>query len=294
MKYLLILTLLLGLIQSCLELRKDKNKGKSFIINILSYLYIAGFIVGLIVILFNDNETKYINNLIQNISFSVKKINSSSSENLANLNKSMNQTKILINKSDSLDCKMSRVLQFKESLIIQYERVNEQLSKQSELQLKQFKERAPNIGLADYDSKLVGTDSTSYSLEVCIRNFGKRTALIYGGKGYVICFDKKNKAIQYNEIRGNNNNDFLEPNEIDQMRLCYSSFGFTYLKYLQKECDYAVICLKVQYEDIAMKKDSTCIFYSGWLPTSKEFGGLKNWQFNVAKSWINKNSDFYK
>jgi hypothetical protein len=297
MIFLLLILLLFALVQSILELKKDEQEKYNWDIKkILSLFYLIGFIIGLIVLLLQNKESKKLNDLILNISTSVNKMNSIFETRLKDLSKSVNQTHLLFSKSDSLDKKMTQVIDVKEDLIKQYKNVNEKLSKQLELELKQLMERSPNIGLIDDDIILEGNDSTSYSISVCIRNFGKRTAMIYGGNGCIICFNKKNKPFHYIEIRGNNNKGFLEPNEISKMRLCYYSFGINNLEYLKTESEFSVVCLKVHYEDLTLKKDTTEIFYSGWLPSTGTFGGLKDWQYNAAKKWLkeNLNSDFKK
>lgn len=281
------------MLQSLFELKKDyTEESKWKITRILSFLYIAGFIVGIIVVANQNKETNQVNDLINRISFNVTKIDSLSNEQLRIIRKSINQTRLIINRSDSISKELIKVFEINESLITQYDRINAKLSKQVELETKQFKERAPSIGLMDYDINLEGNDSTAYSINVCIRNYGKRTALIHGGNGYIVCFDKKNQPLGYIEIRGNNEKGLLAPDEINHMRLCYSSFGIRDLRYLKTESDFAVICLKVHYEDIAMNKDSIEYLYSGWIPRMETFGGLKDWQYSIAKKWAIKNLNF--
>lgn len=296
MIFLLCILLLFGLFQSLLELEKDNNgKFKWNLKRILSIFYICGFIIGIIIIIIQEKESNAVNGLINDISLSVNKINSISNEQLNILSKATNQTQLLINRSDSVDKRMIDILKIKESLIKQYETVNNKLSKQLELEIKQLKERAPSIGLKDYDISLQGNDSTTYSISACIRNYGKRNALIKGGNGYIICFDKKNQPIYYYEIRGNNSKSVLEPNEVSEMQLCYNSFDIQNLKNLKTECDYAVICLKVHYEDIAINKDSIEFYYNGWIPRNgNNFGGLKDWQYGYAKNWASKNLNIYE
>jgi hypothetical protein len=260
----------------------------------LSIFYICVFVIGIIIVFIQENESNVAKRLIKDISSSVNKINAISNEQLNILSKATTQTQLLINRSDSVDKRMVDVLKIKESLIKQYETVNDKLSKQLELETKQLRERAPSIGLKDYDISLEGSDSTSYSISACIRNYGKRNALIKGGNGYIICFDKKNQPIYSNEIRGNNSEGVLEPYVVNGMRLCYESFDIQNLRYLKSECNYAVICLKVRYEDIAINKDSTEFYYSGWIPRNgNNFGGLKDWQYGYAKNWASKNTKIY-
>jgi hypothetical protein len=245
---LLFILLLFGLFQSLLELRKEeKDKYKWDVKRILSLFYIFGFVTGFIIIVLQNKESNRVNDLIIGISSSLKTINSISVAQLKDLDQSIQQTKSLIKKSDSLDTRMNKVIEFKEDLLAQYKNVNEKLSKQLELENKQLKERAPNIGLMDSDNTLEGTDSTSYSFGTCIRNFGKRTALIYSGNGYVVCFDINNRPIDFLEIRGNKNNSLLEPNEISQMRQCFYSTGRRDLKGLKEHTFYGVICLKIHH-----------------------------------------------
>lgn len=295
MIFLLCILLLFGLIQSLLELEKDNNgKFKWNSKRILSILYICGFVIGVIIVIIQEKESNTASKLIKDISSSVNKINTISNEQLNILSTATTQTQFLINKSDSVDKRMIDVLKIKESLIKQYESVNDRLSTQLELETKQLKERAPSIGLMDYDISLEGTDSTSYFINACIRNYGKRNAAIMGANGYLICFDKKNEPIYYNEFRGNNIKSILEPNDVNGMRTCYRSYDIKNLKYLKSECDYAVICLKVNYEDIAINKDSIEFYYSGWIPRNgNNFGGLKDWQYGYAKKWALRNLKIY-
>lgn len=295
MKILLYILLLFGLLQSLLELRKQSSKiSKWRVKKILSALYIFGFIIGVIVTFLQINEDNQVKEVITDISSSVTKNTFIAIEQLKNIDKSIKQTQSIIEKSDSINKKMILVLKSSEYLMSQYKKVNEKLSNQLELEEKQLIERAPNIGLLDYDISLEGDDSNSYAISACIRNFGKRTALINGGSGYILFFNKTNQPIEYVEIRGNNNKGILEPNENAGMRLCFFSFAIKDYDFIMTQCDFAVICLKISYIDSPFNKENLGYYYSGWHPTEKFFGSLKDWQFNLAKKWIQENTEFYR
>jgi len=262
---LIILLLLFGLFQSLLELRKeDATESKWNIRRILSLIYVGGFVIGIIICVIQEQETSKINQLIEGISTSVTKI-------------------------DSVDKRLVEVLGVKDSLITQYERVNAKLSKQAELDMKSLEERSPSIALMDYDIDWKGNDSTSYSIAACIRNLGKRNALITSGRGYVLFFDKDNKPFFHVDIPGNNNKGILESNEIERMRLCYNSHGINSYQTLKANTSFAVIYLEIHYEDVLLEKKKVDRFYSGWSPKLGRFGGLRDWQTNLAQKWASDN-----
>lgn len=293
MVYLLLTILLLGLFQSIFELFKDDTKRRRLVIRALASLYILGFILGIFVTIYNSNDAKITSSILKRISNDVELLNASSGENLSRLDKSIKQSGDLIDQSESLNKKMISIMEIKKSLLEQYEIVNDKLSKQIDLEQKQLNERAPNIALYDIDSKLEGSDTSSYSIGVCIRNSGKRSAQIQSGVGLVLCFNNRNKVTHVGHIKGSNNPGILEPNDLVQMKLCYYSDGFKNIKELRNESSFSVIFLKVKYTDIAIHKDSVQTFYTGWIPDGNEFGGLKDWQYNAAKVWIKTNTDLF-
>jgi hypothetical protein len=265
MIYLLIILLVFGLVQSLLEIRKeDPAKSKWTVRKILSLIYIAGFVIGTVYSVIQEQEAQKVRGLIEGISSSVVKI-------------------------DSVDRRLAGVLTFQDSLFTQYELVNAKLSKQIDLDAKNLEEKSPIIDLMDYDIKWLGNDSTSYTIEVCIRNFGKRNALVTGGHGYVVFFDTNNKPFFNVDIPGNNMNGILEPNEIERMTLCYNSYAIHGYQELKARTAFGLIYLEIYYQDILMKRNKVAHLYSGWAPKSNEFGGLRDWQINLGKKWATDN-----
>lgn len=295
MIYLLFILLIFGLFQSLLELaQKDAKESKWRIKKILSLLYIGGFLTAVVVTVIQEKESYKVKESIQGILSSVTEIHSALVEQLRSMSKMLEQTQSLINKSDSTGKRMMKVLETADSLTSQYEEVNTKLSKQVELETKQFEERSPTIELMDWDISWQGNDSTSYYIEACIRNYGKRNALINGGRGYVLFFDKNNRPLSCLNIPGNNNKEVLEPNETEKARLCYISdwYGIKDYRLIKSRAGFGVICLKVNYEDIVMGKDSVVSFYSGWVPDHPGFWGLNDWQIGLARAWAAENLKF--
>jgi len=295
MIYLLTILLLFGLVQSLLELRKeDKIILKWPVRKILAITYIFCFVFGLIVAIIQEKDSDKIKGVIKDISSTVAMINKSSSEQLENINHSLDQTKELIGKSDTSNLKLSQVIKANKKLIYQYTIVNSRLSNQIEIENRQFNERAPIIDLSENDVKLSGNDTTSYAIEACIRNLGKRNAIIKSGCGYILFFNIDNNPIKYVEIRGNSINNIIEPSELRNMKYCYGSFDISEFNKIKAQTDFAIICLKINYTDIAINKDSLEYYYCGWRPQFNIFGGLKDWQYGLAKNWIRKNFKFYE
>lgn len=257
------LLLILGLVQSIFELIKDDDKNKKWNIKrILSLVYILTFFLGLINLFFQNKESKKFNDLVTDMSSSVNNIDSMIESQLKIFNKSINQSKTLLNKSDSLQKTMLNVMKTNDTLISQYFVINKKLSNQIELDNKQLAERAPIIGIYDFDNSLEGSDSTSYSIRVCLRNIGKRTALVHSGIGVVLFYNKTNQLIYVLEIPGNTLKSNLEQNDINQIRYCFLSYGIQNFNILKKQSTYAVICLKIRHEDVIQNIDTTEYFYN--------------------------------
>ncbi len=257
--------LVFGLVQSLLDLRKDDaSKSKWSLRKIFSAVYISGFIVGVAVIVIQEREADKVNGLIQGISSSVGRI-------------------------DSVDKRLVGVLAVSDSLVTQYEKVNAKLSRQIELDIKNLEEKSAVVALMDYDLKWLGSDSTSYAVEACIRNFGHRNALITSGHGYVVFFDSDKKPFFHVAIPGNSNKGILEPNDIEQMRLCYYSHGVYDYAEVKAKAIFAIIHLEIHYQDVLMKRPKTEHFYSIWNPKRDAFGGPKDWQVNLAHKWAVEN-----
>lgn len=294
MIYLLSILLLFGLFQSFLELKKEElGSSQALIKKILSTLYILGFLFGIMAILLQNNESDEENNLIKYISKSVTKIDSTSIEQVTKISKTIEQTESLVRQSENLNNGMIQVLKIKDSLLQQYKYVNSEFSKQLELDKQKLKERSPDIVLKNYDVKWTGTDSTSYVLQACIINLGKRNATIIGGKGYVVFFDYQKKPFANVPIVGNTTQGTLESNQIQGMRLCYYSYGVLDFKLVKSSINFAVICLKVIYKDELLNIVKEKKFYIGYTGIKdNEFGGLKDWQVGLAKIWENDNYKF--
>ena len=286
--------LLFGLFQSFLELKKEElGSSQALIKKILSTLYILGFLFGIMAILLQNNESDEENNLIKYISKSVTKIDSTSIEQVTKISKTIEQTESLVRQSENLNNGMIQVLKIKDSLLQQYKYVNSEFSKQLELDKQKLKERSPDIVLKNYDVKWTGTDSTSYVLQACIINLGKRNATIIGGKGHVVFFDYQKKPFANVPIVGNTTQGTLESNQIQGMRLCYYSYGVLDFKLVKSSINFAVICLKVIYKDELLNIVKEKKFYIGYTGIKdNEFGGLKDWQVGLAKIWETDNYKF--
>lgn len=279
MLYLLLTLLLFGFVQSLLELKKDSEEQTRWQVErILSIVYILGFLVGLIVIILQDKESSKTNNLINDISLAVTKIDTNSIKQVQKLGKTLEETKSLIKITDSMNKNMREIIKIRDLLIVQTKEINNKLYKQLEIDKQALKEKDANIALMDYDIKWTGKDSTSQSIEACIRNFGKRNAIVIGGVGYVVFFNYQKNSFFNLNFPGNTIKGILQSNELQGAKLCYYSYGVNNFNLLKANTFFAVICLKITYKDALSEKEKTENFYSGWLASSNVFGGLKNWQ----------------
>lgn len=293
MLYLLVSLLVFGLLQSFFELKKDTTKKKKWRIErILSMLYIIGFIIGCVVIIMQDKESTKVNKLISDISFSVTKIDSTSLDQVNKLSKSIEETKLLVKITDSMNKNIVEIIKIRDSLVGQTKKINEKLVEQLKLDNLSLEEKEAKIVLMDYDIKWLGDDSTSYSVQACLRNLGKRNAIMNGGNGYIVFFDKQNKPFLNIDFPGNNNTGVLQPNQPQEATLCFYSYSLHNFQILKSTTSFAVMCLKIKYQDALYKSEKVEYFYSGWTPTSLGFGGLKDWQIGFAKKWESENYKF--
>ena len=112
---LLCILLMFGLLQSLLELRKEGTiKSKWRIRQILSWLYIGGFVIGIIVAITQQEENNKVNQVIKGISSLVANIDSNSIKQLVSMSKTIEQTQSLIGKSDSINKSLIGVLEIKD------------------------------------------------------------------------------------------------------------------------------------------------------------------------------------
>lgn len=293
MIYLLGLLLVFGLFQSLLALKENHSKIFRWEVkNILSILYIGGFIVGIIVIVIQNNESKNITKFIRDISSSISNIDSSSIERLNQINKTLDNTAYLIEVSDSIDDRMIEVIEIKDSLITQYHKVNIKLSQQLEIDKKGFEERAPILDLSSSDVSWESNDSVYYHIQACLTNFGKRSALITGGVGYVLFFDKDNKPFFNMDFPGSHSPTILASYKETERNICYISHGESNFTLLESKTYFAIICIKIDYKDILMDEDESAIYYTVWIPKSKSFGVPKDWQIRLAEKWATENHKF--
>lgn len=286
MLYLGITLLVFGLFQSLFEIVKENQPNlKNQLQKALSLLYILGFIGGTIVAFTQDQDSEKLNGQIKKIFSSVSRIDSSSIEQVRSLSKSLENTKELVSITDSMNKSVGELLLIRDSLILQTGKINDRLKNQIEFDLMSLRERDAVIEMRDYDMKWTGNDSTSQALEVCIKNMGKRNAILKGGSGYLVFFDKEKRPIFYANIPGSNNETVLVPIGGQENGLCYFSWGMRDLKQLKSISDFAVICMRIKYEDALHKEEKLKVFYSGWSARGDEFGGLKDWQYDLAKKW---------
>jgi hypothetical protein len=287
MVYLLILILLFGLIQSILELWKEKSKeNKEEIHKWLSIFYIIGFFVSAFALIFQDKENNTVNQLIKKVSTSVNSIDSNSLKQLENINKTISQTKVLISKSDSLNKGIIDVLEIKDSLLTQYDKVNEMLAKQLDFDKEKLKEKKPIITIVDNDIKWEKKDSTtntSSHISMCLTNIGKRAGEIKNGWGNVFFFNKQKIKFFTLKIPGNSQKYSLPPlEEKYNYQYCFISNGVFEPDLLKRNTSFAVIYLQVSYSDLVTNENSTIDYFKIWVP-EMEFGGAKDWQIELAK-----------
>ena len=281
-----IVLLIIGCLQSYYGLQKDNSSKvkKNRINQLLSYLYFGSLCIGVFVIILQNKEADKNNNLLTFLS-------TKSTDQLSTLKKVVTKTDSLIETSDSINQHLISQNKLNKSLISQYDKVNAQLSKQIDLELKKFKDSSPSINFMEDELFWEGADSTLRFLRIYIRNHGKRNANVLGTKGVLVFFNRSNQPIFEADIPETKRNITLSPNETNPMEYDFASYGIRDFHNLKAKTDYAVICLEIHYKDIGMGNDTTIYQFSGWIP-KYGFGGLKDWQTNLGKRWAINNGKF--
>ena len=286
---LLITIAIFTFIQTVLGLFKDETKKhRTIIIRILTGISAFLFIVTIGVIINGDKESKTNSNLIKNTNTAVNSIDTATNELQTRFRKSHKYTLKLLNTSDSMNQNLLHLNKTNKDLINQYKTVNSQLSKQVDFELKKFKEDAPIVNFLDDDISWNGSDSTKQQLNIKIKNLGKRNATILSTKGYINFFNKENQSIFCADFQENNRTSILIGGTNNPTYCEIFAFKFKDFQELKSLTNYAYICMKIRYRDIAYEKDTTIFRFSGWVP-EVGFGTIKEWQVNVAKKWAIEN-----
>ena len=278
MIYLLLLILIFGLIQSFLELKKDKKTGsnsKWSIEKMLSILYVLGFIVGFVLVILQNRDSQKSNRVLDNISFSVKKIDSSSLKQIKQLSESFNETKRLLRLTDSMNRNLKSVIEIRNSLIAQTDALNRKLSSQLANDLKTLKANQPVLSIIESDMKWIKLDSFSRGIYFCIRNLGNRSAFITLVEGSMLFFNKENQVIYKLVIPRNTNTTLLQPTNLTEQRLCQTINRSKGIEKVFGEVNFAGVYMHVKYKDIVDNSIHKTILYSGWNSKFNDFGTNK-------------------
>lgn len=293
MKWFLGILLFIGLIQSLLSLKDSKIKGSfGYIIKVA---YLVAFAIGVYVMISQEDEDTYFNNVTEKMSKRVASIDSISSNQINILNSNIERTQQIIIKIDSVEKRTSKLLDYEIGLLKQYELVNKKLRSQIELEKSQLFERNAIIDLNDTNVYLeYKPDSSSYSIRACLTNIGKRVAKIERGRGVVLLFDSKNKPTGHLAIQGKSKQqDLLDPYSERGASFCYFSHGiFNPLQSIKQSVDFAVIVLDITYSDVLLKNKVNKSYYVLWIPETGVFGGPKDWQVSLTEKWIKENNYF--
>lgn len=289
MVYLLILLAIFGLVQSLLELKKDKLKGSKWSIEkILSIIYVLAFIAGFVTIVWQNSKDTKSGQTLENISFSIKKIDSTSYFQLQKLSKSVEETEKLLIMTDSMNMNLSSVVEIRESLISQTNSLNSKLARQIENDKKLINANKPALALLESDMNWLEIDSVSKGMEFCIRNLGNRSAEILSIKGNTLYFDKQNRVV-YNIITLEKTGaGFLQPTNLSGQRLCPFTSKLRYADNYDS-LNFVAIYLKVKYLDVFDNSIHQVELFSGWNPYLNTFGKLREWEKQLVVSWLQTN-----
>lgn len=277
--------------QSFLELKKDKEKiFKWNVEKVLSILYVLGFVGGFVLIIVQNNETNQSSRIIDDISFSVKKIDSTSFQQMHKLSQSLEETERLIYLSDSMNVSLKSVVEIKDSLTAQTNMLNNQLAKQISIDLKTIEANKPIISLSESDISWSIKDSSTKAITSCIRNYGNRNAYVTKIVGEIILFNKQNLAMYNLEVPKSTYISGLQPTSLFGQEICVTSYGLKNAEQTLKNVGYAAIFVKVYYQDVIDKSEHEVDLYSGWNTDLNIFSNLKDWQLQLAKEWLKRNS----
>lgn len=290
MLYLAIIVLLFGLLQSYLELKKDKkNTFKWSIEKVLSVLYILGFISGIILLVLQNKDSNNANRLIGNIFGSVNKIDSVTTSQYENLSKSIQETERLLTMTDSMNNQLKTVLEIKDNLILQTNALNKQLASQLDLERQLLKGDRPHISLLTSNLKWVVKDSTTKSVVACFSNLGKRNAIITKIAGNIVFFNREKIPFFDFQFAPYSFNTTLSPISVQWQMSCLISE----LQNVDQNIhyiDFVALGFLVEYNDPFDNSKYFERFYFGWYPDLERFGKLKDWQIPLFKEWIKNNS----
>lgn len=290
MVYLLILLLIFGLVQSFLELRKEKKLNRKWSIKkLLSLLYILGFIVGFIVIVWQNSQDNQSSTILENISFSVNKIDSTSEKQIEKLTESLNETKRLIMLTDSMNERLSTVVGIRNSLVAQIEELNKKLAAQISNDKKLMESNKPILELIESDMKWIHLDSNSRGIEFCIRNMGNRSAFVTSLSGNMLFFDKNRNVVYTLVIPYNSTPTLVQPTAQAGQRLCPNIAKMKEIERIFDIIDFAALYVVLNYSDIVDNSPHHTVLYSGWTAAANDFTKLRDWQLEIVKEWIKQN-----
>ncbi len=277
-----IVLLILTFIQSVLVLKSDDNKNSKT----LSWLYFFALIIGIIVLCIDDSEKKIVNEYVNKTSKQVDNLNKLVDSQFVVINKNLNNSNEILNKSDSLNNVIIALTTNHENLLNQYKLINKKFKDELYLENIKLQERTAII---ENDRSKISWDTTSNNtcaLKICVNNIGLRNAIIQKGKGYIIFF-KNNQIKGSLPIPGNSLGEKLEPKE----SYCYYSHGIINYSEILDSVDYVIIMLEVKYTDILLINKNISKSYTIWMP-NQGFGGPKDWQVNLARNWEKTNFNF--
>lgn len=276
MKLLLILLLIIGLLQSFLNLKLQGRisiKTNKKFTKYLSVIYVIGFIIAISQIIIEDREKNFFNDLNLKNSERIEKLDSSSEIQMSILENGVKKSEEIKDSFNLIHSNTLELLETQSKLINQYKVVNENLNDQIELEIRKYNSQQPILKIIDSeDIKWEKNLTSSNLIKVSLRNVGGRIVTIKNTSGSVKLYDKNKQLfgiLDFPELMYDNP---LEP--FNQNRAVLSIRSNSFKENLEKtlsKVSVVVFKLSIDYSEGNSSANQNIIFYKANNPSKHSF-----------------------
>lgn len=144
------------------------------------------------------------------------------SKNVKNLGE---DTKEIIDKVSFVEKETLLALAKRESIIVEYNQVTEQLKKQNEFEKLDLQSKGPILTVLGQDMKFINIDSISCDLQMRFINMGTRPAINFNNKVLYIVYDKLKKSFAHIVTEEGNSKSVYSFSGTDKHFFSFSIYG---------------------------------------------------------------------
>lgn len=296
-----IILLFIGFLVSFTAILKDKSKeGESFLKkylwnNILSSLYILGFVFGLLH-LFSEKKISNLSELREEVIFEgVEVIDSLTKLQVNQISELLKRNAHAINSLDSINNQIVNMVNQRDNLVAQYEILNEKLLSQNQITLQKLSAERARIIVHSHEISIdtIANDTSNVRLSFRMKNSGKHVARLLEVKGKLLFynsgigdvedFDISNPTL--NELIIYPHSDGRQYFEVFTQKISKTKFHENYI--------HGILIIKLNYTDELLNMDYSekhIFSWRGFKNDNYKFMHYSGFKKNIYNNFLRANN----